>query len=105
MTELVVGEPECPNCSGGVTTADHSEAVDLGERLSDGFGAGREGGELEHAHGTVPEHRACTADVLGEQLSGLRADVEAEAVRTPIGVFDRVDGPHSVFCIRAELRR
>ena len=50
-------KPEPADRSGGVATADHGEAVDLGQRLGDRPGAGGEGVELEDAHRTVPEHR------------------------------------------------
>ena len=49
--------------------------------LRDRLGAGGERGQLEHAHGPVPEHGAGVADGGGERLGRVRADIQALPAR------------------------
>src|SRR4029453_11773700 len=72
-----VGQAERGQGGGRVAPADHGVAVGGGHRLGDRLGAGGEGGQLEHAHGPVPEHGAGLGDGGGERLGRLRADVQA----------------------------
>ena len=51
-----------------------------GDGLGDGVGAVGEGGQLEDAHGAVPEDGAGVGDLFGEELDGLGADVEGHEV-------------------------
>src|SRR2546430_11017328 len=51
---LIVGETEGTHGGGGVSTADHRKAVNLGESLGDGLGAELEALDLENAHWSVP---------------------------------------------------
>src|SRR4051794_16194269 len=69
-------EPERADRRGRIAAPDHGEAVDLGDRLGHAPGAGRERGQLEHAHRPVPEHRPRGGDGVREQPDRLRSDVQ-----------------------------
>jgi hypothetical protein len=64
----------------GVATADHSERAAVRDSLGHGPGACGVRGQLEHAHGTVPEDRSGRADDAGEPLRRRRADVQAHLI-------------------------
>src|SRR3954467_15691208 len=56
----------------GVAAADHGEPVDLGQRLGDGSGAGRERVDLEDPHRAVPEDGVRVGECRGEGRRGVR---------------------------------
>ncbi len=73
---------------------------ELGDRLGDGAGAGRERRELEHAHRAVPQHGRRARELVGVQRGGLGADVEA---LPPVG--DRARGHDARLRVVGRVRR
>jgi hypothetical protein len=83
VAEPVLVEAEGAHGRGRVATADDGEGAGrrgVDDRLGDPTGPVGEGGELEHAHRTVPEHGLRTAQHGAEGLDGRRADVQAHLV-------------------------
>ena len=86
MGEGVLVEAEQAHGCGGVAAADDGEHGALGQGLGDGAGTAGEGVEFKDAHGAVPGHGLGGGELVGKELRGLGADVQAHLV-----VGDRVD--------------
>src|SRR5688572_5378976 len=72
-----VDEAEAGQRGRTVAAADDGEAATIGDGLGHGPGARGEARVFEHAHGAVPEHRACLGDLVAELGRGAGPDVEA----------------------------
>src|SRR5438128_7909448 len=66
---------------GRVAAAHDGESGRAGDRFGDDARAGREGLQLEGAHGAVPERRARTLDLARVARGACRPDVKAEPTR------------------------
>ena len=73
----LVGIAQLLNSGRAVAAAHDGDGVGLAQGLSHGLGAFGKGGELEHAHGTVPDDGARIGHGAGVELHGLGADVQA----------------------------
>src|SRR6185295_4965999 len=59
-----------------LTAAHDRYSAACGKELRDALRPGRERGDLEYAHRSVPEDRLCAADLVGVPLDGARTDVD-----------------------------
>ena len=100
VAKLVVIETEHAYGGRGIATADDGKPIDLGQRFGHSLGACRERGELEHAHGSVPEHRLGRPHAVGEVLGRRRADVQAH-----LAVGHRIGTHNGRRRVGGELRR
>ena len=78
VTHLVC-EASLLDGSDGVTTAHDGDSTgggDVSQRLRDRVGSLGEGGELEHAGGSIPDHGLGGGQGVLDQLDGVRPDVQ-----------------------------
>src|SRR6478609_11983440 len=90
VSELVIAESQGADCGSRIAAAHHCESVGFRQGLRNGTGACRERLEFKDTHRAVPEDRTGSLDPLGEGRSGIRSNVQADALGTKGAALDGV---------------